>query len=606
MTIRLIPPNLVNQIAAGEVLERPAAAVKELVENSLDAGATAIEVVAYDGGRSFLSVTDNGSGMSKEELELAIQRHATSKLPSSDLQDIQFLGFRGEAIPSIGAVSRLQITSRTKESENAWSISVTGGETTSPQPAALNSGTRIEVRDIFYATPARLKFLKSAQTEIGHIEDAIQRLAMAYPEVSFTLYDEKRKRLNLPATQGLGESPLLSRLNEILGKEFSANSIPVNAERDGAVLSGFTSIPTYNRGNSLQQFLFVNGRPVKDKLINGAVRAAYQGLLASDRYPVVALFLTLPFHDVDVNVHPAKIEVRFKDSGSIRGLIVGALKNALAEIGHKSSTTSGIGALGSANVYSGLPSQAPAPATKEKQNTYTYQSYGFRSSPSGFAKSFAASAPLGLSESYSAAPAPEVESKLEDTDFPPLGLARAQLHETYIISQTKDGIIIVDQHAAHERLTYEKIRSEEGNSSQLLLSPEVINLTDSEISNILSYQEDLAKTGLMIEEFGSGAIVVRAVPAILGNPDVNTLIRDLLDTIADFSGIMSLEEKIKNICASMACHGSVRSGRRLNGAEMNALLRQMEAFPNSGECIHGRPTYIELKLKDIERLFGRR
>ncbi len=602
MTIRLIPPNLINQIAAGEVLERPAAAVKELVENALDAGGTDIEIVAHDGGRSFLSVTDNGSGMAKEELELAVQRHATSKLPSSDLQDINFLGFRGEALPSIGAVSRLKITSRTKDSDTAWSICVSGGEQTEPEPAALNLGTRIEVRDIFYATPARLKFLKTAQTEISHIEDAVNRLAMAYPEVTFTLYDDKRKRLNLPAFNILGGTPLLSRLNAILGKDFADNSFPVKAERDGAVLSGYASLPTYNRGNSLQQFLFVNGRPVKDKLINGAVRAAYQGLLASDRYPVVALFLTLPSHDVDVNVHPAKIEVRFKDSGSIRGLIVGALKNSLAEIGHKSSTTSGIGALGAARIYSDIPAQPP----ESTGNTFSYQSHGFRSSPSGFAKSFAASAPLGLSERYSAAPAPEVESKLEETDFPPLGLARVQLHETYIISQTKDGIIIVDQHAAHERLTYEKIRGQNSADSQLLLSPEVINLTDSEISNILAYREDLEKLGLIVDEFGSGAIVVRAIPAILGNPDVVKMIRDLLDTIADFTGIMSLEEKIKNICASMACHGSVRAGRHLNSAEMNALLRQMEAFPNSGECIHGRPTYIELKLKDIERLFGRR
>lgn len=597
MTIRVIPANLVNQIAAGEVLERPSAAVKELIENSLDAGATEIEVVAYDGGRTFLSVTDNGFGMSKEELPLSLERHATSKLLSDDLQDIKFFGFRGEALPSIGSVSHLSITSRQAESETGWSISVDGGKISTISPASINIGTRIEVRDIFYATPARLKFLKSSQTELGHIEDVINRLAMSYPEVSFSLYDEKRKRLNFSAHKE-SSTPLLKRLEDILGKDFSNNSFSIKAEREGSVLRGFASFPTYNRGNSLHQFLFVNGRPVKDKLINGAVRAAYQGLLSSDRYPVVVLFLTLPYKEVDVNVHPAKTEVRFMDSGKIRNLIVGTLKNSLLGIGHKVSNTSSKEALELAS-------------RSIENSSYIFSksnNFNIKPSSSSFklkdARSFTGS--LELNNLYSSIPEVEVESKDEEIDFPPLGLARAQVHETYIISQTEDGIIIVDQHAAHERITYEKLRQFGEQESQLLLSPEVIELSDSEISKIMEYQEDLSKIGLVLDTFGSGAIVVRSIPAILGTPDIKVLIKDLIDTISDLSGISSIEERIKKICASISCHGSIRSGRRLNGSEMNALLRQMEIFPNSGECIHGRPTYIELKLKDIERLFGRR
>ncbi len=596
MTIRILDSNLVNQIAAGEVLERPSAAIKELVENAIDAGASRIDVAIEEGGKSFLSVTDDGFGMDKSELALAIERHATSKIPDNDLSNINSFGFRGEALPSIGAVARLTIISRAKSSPEAYKITVEGGEKSAISPAPLSRGTKVEVRDMFYATPARLKFLKASTTETGKIEDTIKHIAMSNPAISFTLKDEKKERLNYPQAPDLQ-----TRFSDIMKEDISGNFATLATAGNGVEITGFASLPTYTRGNSLQQYLFVNGRPVKDRLLLGAIRGAYQGLIPSDRFPVVAIFIQMPASDVDVNVHPAKTEVRFKDSSIIRGLMVTAIRNALLDSHFKVAQTISEDALKSFR-SSDLPS-----ATTNK-NAFNFQ-YSFWQSSS---KKSTANTLFEARSAYVSEPAFTAESNpelpaCEEEDFPPLGLARGQLHETYIVSQTKDGIVIVDQHAAHERLTYEKIKNAKGTAeSQLLLTPEIVDLPEANAAGLLALKDELEKLGLVIDGFGEGAVAVRAVPAIIKDTDIKKLIEDLSDTIADFKGALSLENKIKDICAKMACHGSVRAGRRLNADEMNALLRQMEQTPNSGQCIHGRPTYIELKLKDIEKLFGRR
>ncbi len=597
-SIRLLSPTLINQIAAGEVIERPASALKELVENAIDAGATRIDVVMIDGGKSYMSVTDNGKGMSSDELTLAVERHATSKLPEDDLFNIHYLGFRGEALPSIGSVARLTITSKQKDCVEAWSISVEGGVKQPVRPAGAPEGTKVEVRDLFFATPARLKFLKSTQTELGYAKDVLHKLAMIHPEISFSLSDDKRQILKyLPAANQL------ERVAAVMGKDFKDNAIEVHGEHEGVTLDGFISLPTYTRSTSTEQYLFVNGRWVKDKMLFGCVKGAYQGLMGhgSDGYPVLALFLNVPCHEVDVNVHPAKSEVRFKDAAPIRGLIVGTLKNALAEAGHRTSTTIGIGALGHSSA--GI---VPHPPRRSFTTTH-----------------FEAQAPLDLNDSYSAnvittdTPVfpPPMESQAErivepeiPEDFPPLGLARAQVHETYIISQTPDSIIITDQHAAHERLTYEKIRKGLNGKMerQLLLIPEVVSLSEEETHRLLTHKEELETMGLLIDAFGLDAVVVREIPAVLGEPDIQKLMKDIADTLLEYGQASALEDRIQALCARMACHGSVRSGRVLDASEMNALLRQMENCGTSGQCIHGRPTYIELKLKDIEKLFGRR
>lgn len=608
MTIRRLPDSLVSRIAAGEVLERPGAAVKELVENAIDARARRIDVTVTGGGRTGIVVVDDGIGMTPEELRLAVERHATSKLASDDLLDIATLGFRGEALPSIGAVGRLSLTSRPRDAESAWTLSVEGGAAGPVEPAAHPPGTRIEVRDLFYATPARLKFLKTERTEFGHAVDAVKRLALAHPEIAFSIGDGAREAVRTAAHQKDLFAARLDRLGEIVGRDFVENAVPVRAERDGVALSGYAGLPTLNRGNALMNFLFVNGRPVRDKLFGGAVRAAYQDFLARDRHPVVALFLELSARDVDVNVHPTKAEVRFRDSGLVRGLIVSALKHALAEAGHRASTTVGQAALGAAEARFGTPRDGPFAAPDARHHAPRHGT-GFEQSAAaafqgpletGAGAAFAPSAPPGAAE-----PAAEVDLR---RDYP-LGAARGQVHATYILSQTGDGIVIVDQHAAHERLVYERIKKELSNAGvarQMLLLPEVVELPDDDVALLGSRAGEISELGLSVEPFGSDAVVVRETPAVLGEVDAASLVRDLVDGLRDIDDTLALRERLADVCGTMACHGSVRAGRRLSVEEMNALLREMEATPHSGQCNHGRPTYIELKLSDIERLFGRR
>jgi DNA mismatch repair protein MutL len=607
MPIRVLPPTIVNRIAAGEVIERPASAVKELVENAIDAGASRIDVSLRDGGRSLIAVADDGSGMSAAELELAVERHATSKLPGDDLTHIATLGFRGEALPSIGAVGRLTIASRQVGSDSGWSLSIEGGAKGRPQPAALAQGTRVELRDLFYATPARLKFLKAPRTELDHVEDVIKRLAMAHPAIAFSLSDDIRPvlRLNATAADLLADAAAarLARLGQVMGRDFADNALAIDVTREGVRLTGHIGLPTLNRGTAAHQYLFVNGRPVRDRLLQGAVRGAYQDFLARDRHPLVALFVALPAEAVDVNVHPAKAEVRFRDAGLVRGLIVGACKHALADAGHRAATTVATAALGSFR-----PGATPS---------------GWRPTgalPRGFAEAAAAAyAPLDAAVAALASELPGVvtptapaiagESADAAATAHPLGAARAQVHETYIVAQTADGIVIVDQHAAHERLVYEKMKqaiAASGIERQALLIPEIVELDGPAAERLLARRDELAELGLVLEAFGAGAVVVREVPALLGAADVKGLVRDLTDELAEFGQALSLKEGLEAICGTLACHGSVRAGRRLTGAEMNALLRDMEATPHSGQCNHGRPTYVELKLADIERLFGRR
>ncbi len=615
MTIRLLPPNLVNQIAAGEVVERPASALKELVENAIDAGATRIDIVLNDGGRSLIVVTDNGCGMTSQELMVAVDRHATSKLPSDDLLDIKYLGFRGEALPAIGSVARLTVTSRTANADSGWYVVVAGGRKDGPVPAPHPRGTRIEVRDIFFATPARLKFLKSAQTELSYAVDAIERLAMAYPEITFTLTADGKQRLNLPAglTQGDLFDAHLERLGVILGKEFAANAVPVAAEREGIKLYGYIGVPTFSRGNALAQYMFVNGRPVRDRLLVGAVRGAYQDFLAPNRHPYVVLFLDLPQREVDVNVHPAKAEVRFRDASLVRGLMVGALKHALAEAGHRASTTVAHDALAAFQAHTGraFATRPPMSPGVMGQGTAAYGAAYDMQAPfddnQGLADGEGASSLFAVTPS--APDATPVEVVDADYRSHPLGVARAQVHETYIVAQTGDGIVIVDQHAAHERLVYERMKlalAEGGIARQILLIPEVVEMDEPSAARVAARAGELAELGLVLEPFGGNAIVVREVPALLGDTDVAGLVKDLADDLAAVDEALSLKDRLGDVCGTLACHGAVRAGRRLNGAEMNAILRQMEVTPHAGQCNHGRPTYVELKLKDIERLFGRR
>jgi len=599
-SIRRLPETLVNRIAAGEVVERPASAVKELVENAIDAGATRIDVVARDGGRTLISVSDDGCGMTADELALAVQRHATSKLPDDDLTAILTMGFRGEALPSIGAVGRLAITSRVRGADSAWRIDVEGGLVGEPEPAAHPTGTRVELRDLFYATPARLKFLRGERSEGNAIADVLNRLAMARPEIGFSLSDGARERFRHAAESGDLFDARLKRLARIMGHEFADNALALDATRDGARLTGYAGLPTLNRGNAQHQYLFVNGRPVRDRLLVGAVRGAYQDFLARDRHPLVALFLDVDPRQVDVNVHPAKAEVRFRDAGSIRGLIVGALRHALAEAGHRASTTVAAAALGAAR-----PGAAPS-------GGYQY-SWAERPPSRGLAERAAAFQapldPMPPAAPPGASLDPGEVSEAETGRSWPLGAARAQLHGTYVVAETADGLVIVDQHAAHERLVYERMKaalSDRGVARQGLLLPEVVELDEAAASRLAARADELTELGLVLEPFGEGAVVVRETPALLGAVDVQALVRDLADELAELGEALALKERLEDVCSTMACHGSVRAGRRLNADEMNALLREMEATPHSGQCNHGRPTYVELKLADIEKLFGRR
>src|SRR4051812_30203036 len=601
MAIRRLSEGTVNRIAAGEVVERPAAAVKELVENAMDAGATRIAISATGGGADLLVVEDDGSGMTAADLKLAIERHATSKLPvtggEDDLSHIVTMGFRGEALPSIGAVARLTLASRMRDSEPA-EIRVDAGRLEGPRPAAFlasgQHGTRAEVRELFYATPARLKFLKSARSEELAITDMVKRLAMARPDIAFSLVLDGRKSVDLEAEPDLMDGRL-PRLARIMGRDFGDNAVRVEAGREGVTLSGYAGLPTYNRANAAMQFLFVNGRPVRDKLLVGAVRGAYADFLARDRHPALSLFLDCDPSFVDVNVHPAKTEVRFRDAGLVRGLIVGALKHALSEAGHRASTT------------------VAATAMDALQSAVAFQ----RQAPQGYQASYQMRPFMpGMREAapvmFDAAPSVRLEAPPEAAQAAPdyqLGVARAQVHETYIVAQTGDGIVIVDQHAAHERLVYERMKKALGNGGikrQPLLIPEVVDLDPAEVTRVMGRTDELAELGLVIEEFGPDAVVVREVPAMLGKLDVKGLVRDLADEIAETGNALSLKERLEEVSGTLACHMSVRAGRRLNAEEMNALLREMEATPHSGQCNHGRPTYVELKLSDIEKLFGRR
>lgn len=597
MPIKELPETLINQIAAGEVIERPASAAKELIENAIDAGATRVEIATAGGGKSLLRVIDNGSGMSADDLELAVRRHCTSKLDSG-LEDIRTLGFRGEALPSIGSVAKLTITSRTRDADGA-EIAVTGGKVTPVRPAAGNPGTRVEVRDLFFATPARLKFLKTEKAENAAITEVVRRMAIAFPRVHFILSGSDRNTLDLPAT---GDDHL-ARIAQILGREFRDNAIEISAERDDVELTGFAGIPTFNRGNAAHQYAFVNGRPVQDKQIMSALRAAYAETVPSGRYPVAVLAITIDPSLVDVNVHPAKSDVRFRDPGHVRGLLIGAIREALAREGSRASTSAASAMMGAFR-----PGYSPRPASNWTPQSSPYRPYSqpsFDEPAASPQESFAAfSTPSARSENI---PAEEQPVQLSPTGMN-LGAVRAQLHENYIVAQTGDGLVIVDQHAAHERLVFEAMRKAMNAKripSQALLIPEIVDLPEEDCDRLMEHAEELEQFGLAFERFGPGAIAVRETPAMLGEIDANGLIRQLADEIAEWDTASALSKRLEYLAATMACHGSVRSGRRLKLEEMNALLRQMEATPGSGQCNHGRPTYIELKLNDIEKLFGR-
>lgn len=599
--IRQLDEAAINRIAAGEVVERPASAVKELVENAIDAGARRIEVVIADGGRTLVRVTDDGCGISGGDLPLALARHATSKIDGTDLLNITSFGFRGEALPSLGSVGRLTITSRVP-GEPAAAIAVTGGQMGPVRPAALSGGTVVDLRDLFFATPARLKFLRTDRAEAQAVTEVVKRLAIAEPFVTFILRDatggEDRCVFRADAESGDLFGALHGRLATVMGRDFAENAVPIDAQRDGFHLGGFAALPTYSRGAAVAQHLFVNGRPVRDKLLIGALKAAYSDLLSRDRHPAAALFIDCDPHLVDVNVHPAKAEVRFRDPGLVRGLIVSGLRHALAGAGHRASSTIAGETLGAMQAEPAGPGRV-----------YQMDRSGMnRPSPGAIGRAYAAQAP-GFAEAM------EPSARIAGVEFAdsaahlPMGAARAQVHENYIIAQTETGIIIVDQHAAHERLVYERLKAQMAENrvpSQVLLIPAVVELAAADCDRIIAARQDLATFGLVIEPFGAGAIVVRETPAALGLVDGAALVRDILDELADQEHSVTVAQRLDAILSRVACHGSVRSGRQLRAEEMNALLREMESTPRSGQCNHGRPTYVELKLADIERLFGRR
>ena len=598
--IRQLDEAAVNRIAAGEVVERPASAVKELVENALDAGATRISVDYADGGKTLIRVTDDGCGMTGDDLPLALQRHATSKIDGSDLLDIHSFGFRGEALPSLGSVGRLTITSRVAGMEAAQ-IAVAGGRMGAVKPAALTRGTVVELRDLFFATPARLKFLRSDRAEAQAIAEVVRRLAMAEPTVGFTLRDltgggEGRVMFRADPTGGDFFDALHARLTQVLGAEFTQNAVRVDVDRDGLRLTGYAALPTYSRGSSVQQFVFVNGRPVLDRMLFGALRVAYFDFLSRDRHPAAVLNVICDPERVDVNVHPAKAEVRFREPEAVRSLVITGLRAALTGAGHRASSTV---------ADATLAAFRPEPVAAMPPRVYQMD----RAGQATLARSFAFQAPLPDS-GFAEAPAARAEMPVEtEAVSRPLGAARAQVHENYIIAQTETGMVIVDQHAAHERLVYERLKrqmADHGITAQALLIPEIVELSPGDAARLLDHAPALARLGLGVEAFGGSAVAVRETPAILGPVDAAALIRDVLDELADAGDSQLVQAKIESVLSRMACHGSVRSGRQMRAEEMNALLREMEATPHSGQCNHGRPTYVELKLADIERLFGRR
>ena len=596
-SIRRLPDTLVNQIAAGEVVDRPASVVKELVENAIDAGATRISVTLREGGKALIQVQDDGHGMSAEGMRLALERHATSKLPEGDLVRIEKLGFRGEALPSIASVARLSLTSRAEGSDEGWRISVEGGETTFDGPASSNAGTTIDVTDLFFAVPARLKFLKGEQAEAGACFDVIRRLALAHPTVSFDVQHNGKRSLALP-----GCTDAADRVRDVMGADFAANSREIMSIRDGVTLRGWAGLPTFNKANSLAQYLFVNGRPVRDRQLTGVIRAAYRPVLAPDRHPVVVLWLDVPPEAVDVNVHPAKSEVRFRNAAEIRALLIDGLRRGIVEAGFSASShlTGG--------VLDRLQAGAEPVARPPLQGDYSYRAH--HPSPAqqeSWSDAFAPAARVAD------APASfQVNDPVEDdaplTSFP-LGAAKAQLHANYIVAETETGVVIIDQHAAHERLVLEKMKAqriENGIQRQALLIPEVVHLDPESAERLGEAADVLSDAGLVIEPFGDGTVVVQETPAVLGQPDCQKLVKDLAEELAGWEQAFTLQERLDRVLATAACHGSVRSGRRLNAEEMNRLLRDMEATPLSGQCNHGRPTYVQLSLEDLESLFERR
>ena len=596
--IRQLPDTLVDRIAAGEVVERPASALKELAENALDAGASSIRISLTRGGIDEIIISDDGHGMSADDLTLAIRRHATSKLPDGWLDDIRFLGFRGEALPSIGAVSRLEITSLRAGETQAWQIIVDAGNVGAPQPAALARGTRVAVRQLFKAVPARLKFLKTERAEQGRCLDVVRRLAMAWPRVGFVLEGDGRTLLDLPPPHddlvpGDEDQTRARRLAAVMGKTFGDEAVRLDARRGDIGLRGLAGLPTMNRPTPGSIFLFVNGRPVQDRSLSGAVRAGYGDTLPRGRYPMAALFLTVPVESLDVNVHPAKAEVRFRDAAGVRSLLVGAISAQLQDDGIRST---GEGAMAASRLfaqggwgrtgYAAPPPDWQAPLAEEQ--------------PAG---SMMPDLPPSAPPSAAVG---EDDPGLADTL---LGAARAQLHKTYIVAETGDGITIIDQHAAHERLVMERMKAAmatDGVAVQALLIPEVVDLPADLREAVLGEAELLVGLGLEVEGFGEGSLLVRGVPALLGTPNAAQMIRDIAEELIELGGSRTLEDRLAHVMATIACHGSVRAGRRLNDAEMNALLREMEATPNSGQCNHGRPTWVRLSLADVERLFGRR
>ena len=606
--IRQLDDAAINRIAAGEVVERPSSAVKELVENAIDAGARRITIEVAHGGKSLIRVIDDGCGMGPEDLPLALSRHATSKIDGSDLLNIRSFGFRGEALPSLGAVGRLTITSRAQGADG-HRITVNGGKSDGLRPAAQSQGTVVELRDLFYATPARLKFLRTDRAEMQAISDVVKRLAMAEPAVGFTLKDVSdapRDLFRADPEQGDLFDALGARLGAVMGRDFVENAIPIEAEREGLRLIGFAALPTYSRGSAVAQFLFVNGRPVRDKLLIGALRGAYSDFLSRDRHPAAALFIDCPPERVDVNVHPAKSEVRFREPGVVRGLIVPALRHALAEAGHRASSTVASATLGA---FQPEPMGAPSGQTTPPPRVYQMDrpSQGaLRTARDWQAPAFEEPIAPFAPASARVEPTIEPQGASASTDLP-LGAARAQLHENYVIAQTADGLVIVDQHAAHERLVYEKLKrqmAENGVASQALLIPEIVSL-GGDADRLLELADEFARFGLVIEAFGAGTIAVRETPAILGEINAEAILKDILDELDDLGESQNLQARIEAILSRVACHGSIRSGRMMRAEEMNALLREMEATPHSGQCNHGRPTYVELKLSDIEKLFGR-
>jgi len=628
--IQRLPQDTINRIAAGEVVERPASAIKELVENAIDAGATQIDIRAELGGLSRIVIEDNGRGMDGDDLRLAIERHATSKLKPQpdgtwDLLHIQTLGFRGEALPSMGSVARLSISSRSRDGGPALAIEVDGGAISPLKPAAFASehGTRVELCDLFYATPARLKFMKSERSENLAIAEEVKRQAMAHEDVGFSLELDGKRTLKL-YREASGFDGRLKRLGAILGGDFAENALLIDQGREGVRLSGYAGLPTFSRGNAMHQYLFVNNRPVRDKLLAGALRAAYADFLARDRHPLAALFVEIDPQDLDVNVHPAKTEVRFRDPNLVRGLIIGALKHALASAGHRASTTvahqtlSGFRPESSQNgpVQPVLGLNRPSPwqvaAVRPYLSPLPDTDHVPTFTPAGRVEEVLTDVKPENWQGVTERPAVDwgvQAATAVETDSFPLGAARAQIHETYVIAQTQDGLVIVDQHAAHERLVYEQMKTAMASGqvlSQGLLIPEIVDLEREEVARLMARADDLAAMGLGLEAFGPTSVLVRDIPALMGDCDIQGLVRDLVDDLTDHNELLALKERMAEICGDHACRHSVRSGRRLSASEMNALLRQMEATPHSGQCNHGRPTYVELKLKDIEKLFGRR